>query len=80
MSKMDDDHYRSSLNAMIEAQSTSLATMINGLPWDWGLRGVILRAERPYADQNAQADIEGRPRPVHSYGIDKGETLWKNKS
>lgn len=77
---MDDDHYSTTLNAMMEAQSTSLATMINGLPWDWGLRGVILRAERPYADQNAQADIEDRPRPVQTYGIDKSETWWKNRS
>lgn len=49
-----------------------------GLGDSFGLRGYILQIERPYADQNAMADVEGRPRPVSSYGgIDRNPSkLW----
>ena len=76
MRKTDDDLYQEALNDMMAAQSTSLANMIDGIPWGMGLRDVILRAERPYADQNAQADVEGRPRPVQVCAIDKSPSAW----
>lgn len=38
-----------------------------------GLLSVVFNAEYPHFDTYAQCDVEGRPRPVHSYGgIDRG--------
>jgi len=67
-SLFSEDHWNKVAKEMDEVYDAAL-----------GLHGYILRMDRPYADQNAMADIEGRPRPVRSIGIDRSSNpYWRN--
>lgn len=56
-----------------EMNDAILATPSRGLA-DW-----IKTQDRPFADENAMADIEGRPRPARTYGGVSGKGWWRGK-
>lgn len=72
---MDDDRkYQNMLEQAMNRTDVSWSEMISGLH---GLKRLLIEHELPYADENAQADIEGRPRPVRSYGgISRIKNEW----
>lgn len=70
----EDKKYTNLLEAAMNSKTVNIGDLVGGL---WGLDAWIKKRERPYADQNAQADIEGRPRPIQSYGgVNRIKSQW----
>lgn len=70
----DGKKYTTLLEAAMNAKTTSIPDLVGGF---WGLDAWIKKRERPYADQNAQADVEGRPRPIQSTGgVHRFKETW----